>query len=68
MRPVTKIELYNSQTTDYLTKLSDSIESNTDRTKRTINYILECREQNIQPLNCEWTCDGSCRELCKNRT
>lgn len=63
---MTKVELYKNQSTSYLEKFRTQIEGTNKEVEDVLNYVLECREVNVEPLNCQGICDGSCKEKCLN--
>lgn len=71
VKTVSKFELYNSQSTHYLQKKAEEfkgelITKEIKEIKDIVTHILEAREEWNHPRPCLWTCDGSCKELCKN--
>lgn len=77
VKSISKLELYNSQTTSYLLKKQIELTQETSRecqeVAKVISQILESREVGEQvDLNeedrpCQWVCDYSCWIFCKNK-
>lgn len=77
VKSISREELYNSQTTDYLLKkqieLSQETSTECRDVARVISNILESREiweefnlkEDERP--CGWVCDYSCWVFCKNK-